>query len=249
MQTHSVKNRLMQLYADNAAAPRNYKIENANDNGEATVYLYDAIGEYFGISPMQFADEFSAIDADVINLRIHSPGGDVFGARAMTAAIMSHRARVIAHVDGLAASAATYVATSADEVRMVKGSFFMIHNGWTLALGDKRDLRHTAGLLEKVDGTIVDDYLAKIAASGKDTLGRDEIVAMMDAETWLTADEALDYGFTDAVFDGRAMKNEWKLQAYANAPAALMNREPEQDQAAHLRAHLMRRVDMLQRIG
>lgn len=238
---NSLKNRLMQLYADNASGPRNYSVKNAG-NGEASIYLYDAIGDYFGISPLQFAKDLNALDVATINLHINSPGGDVFAARAMVAAIQAHPAAIIAHIDGLAASAATYVATSASEVRMTQGAFFMIHNGWTLAMGDKREMRATADLLEKVDGSIVSDYVGK---TGKD---QSQIIDWMNAETWFTADEALSNGFINSINEGKAAKNSWNLAAYGNAPKALLEPDPVNDPVYDME-HLERRLMMLEQIG
>jgi len=157
--------------------------------------LYDAIG-CCGLNAEDFAKELKALKAKTINLRINSPGGDVFAARAMVAAIRDVRASgrsVIAHIDGLAASAATYVAIAADEVRAEPGSFFMIHNAWGLAIGNADELRETAALLDKVDDTIVADYAKK---TGKTD---DQIRSWMAAETWFTAEEAQAEGFIDSV--------------------------------------------------
>src|SRR5437868_6062541 len=93
---------LLKLMRDNAATPRAaLRAETSGD--EATVYLYDVIDDWFGIGAEAFAKQLSAIDAKVIHLRINSPGGDVFAARSMVTAIRGHKAKVIAHVDGLAA--------------------------------------------------------------------------------------------------------------------------------------------------
>ena len=117
---------------------------------EATVYIYDAIGSWFGIDPKDFVPAFNAISAKTIHLRINSPGGSVFDAEAMRTAIVDHPAHVIAHIDGLAASAATTIALAADEVEMSSGSMFMIHNAWSCAIGNARDMRAEAHLLDKV---------------------------------------------------------------------------------------------------
>ena len=93
---------------------------------EETLYLYDEIGVW-GIGAEQFVNDLNEIDSDVIHLRINSPGGDVFAAKAMQTALAQHDANIIAHVDGLAASAASVVAMGADEIEMVDGGFMMIH--------------------------------------------------------------------------------------------------------------------------
>ena len=234
--------KLIKLFNDNRAIPREYRAE--SDGDQATIYLYDAIGGFFGVDDEAFVRDLHALDAPVINLRINSPGGDVFAARAMATAIAQHPSRIVAHIDGLAASAATYVAISSAEVRMSKGAFFMIHNAWTLAIGNKDDLLSTASLLEKIDGTIADDYASKTSEE------RAQIIQWMDDETWFTAEEAESHGFVDAVIeDSRQRNNQWNLSAYAHVPTALQPKNPAQNSAEQHRAELLRRLQMLNAIA
>ena len=124
----------MQLFLDNVTAPRSARIEQAGR--EATVYIYDVIGgDWGGVGARDFVPQLVALDVDTIHLRINSPGGDVFEGRTIATALAQHPAKVIAHIDGQAASAATYVALAADEVEIAEGGFFMIHNAWTIAIG------------------------------------------------------------------------------------------------------------------
>lgn len=202
--------KLLQLLRDNATKGGSpLKVENAAES--ATIYLYDVIDPYFGIGAEDFNRELSALKGKPVNLRINSPGGDVFDARAMATVIAQH-GDVTAHIDGLAASAATYVALAAKSVHMAEGSFFMIHNAWTLGYGNKSDFAELINLLDKLDQTIINDYARK---TGKPA---DEITAWMNAETWFTAQEALDHGFVDSVADAKKVENKWNLSAYANAP-------------------------------
>jgi ATP-dependent Clp protease protease subunit len=109
-------------------------------------------------------------------------------------AIVAHPGTVTSHIDGLAASAATYLALAANEVRMTDGGLFMIHNSWTLAWGDKSELRSTADLLEKIDGTIARRLRAqdrRRRRPGRRLDGRRDLVH--------AAAEALDAGFIDAI--------------------------------------------------
>jgi ATP-dependent protease ClpP protease subunit len=244
--------RLLQLFADNQGKPRDFRVVQAKGDAPAEIWLYDAIGGWDGILARDFIRELAGIDADKITLRINSPGGDVFEARAIVAALRDHKAEITARVDGLAASAASYIALAADNVQIVQGAFFMIHNAWSLVIGDKRDMTEMAGLLGKVDNSILDDYEE---ATGQT---RDQLQAWMDAETWMTADEAKANGFADEIIDGKAAKASWNLAAYANAPAALQqpaepnpgspagdDTQPNQNAA---QAHL-RRLAMLEKIG
>ena len=147
-----MRNRLMQLLSDNrrAPVPMAQRVQRLAQN-EAEVYLYDPIvssrvmAEWFGaICPQDFVPAVRALDVQTIHLRVNCPGGDVFGAEAMCEALRSHPARVVAHIEGLAASAATSVCCACDEVLITPASKYMVHETWTLAEGNKRDLRSLA---------------------------------------------------------------------------------------------------------
>lgn len=188
---------------------------------EATIYLYDLIvsDEYTaewvgGVSPEAFAKTLAGIDAATIHLRINSPGGDVFAARAIEQAVRQKDAKVIAHVDGYAASAASIVAIAGDEVEIAKGGFFMIHESWTIAFGNKGDFLHTAALLEKVDATLAQTYVDETGMKLED------IIAWMTAETWFTGDEAVEFGFADRLAGEKvkASAADFDLSAYRRPP-------------------------------
>jgi ATP-dependent Clp protease protease subunit len=217
---------LLKLLADNRKAPAK-RFEVVAKGDEAEVFLYDAIvsteaeAEWFGgVAPESFVKALRAIDAKTINLRINSPGGSVFAARAIEQALRDHPAKVIAHIDGLAASAATFIAMAADEVVMGKGALFMIHKAWTGMYGNADDMRAEADLLDKIDGTLAGTYAER---TGKTA---DEVAAWMAAETWFTADEAVEAGFADRVAESASAKTEWNLSAYAKAPQQAPADEP-----------------------
>ena len=208
-----MKNKLIQMLQANA----NRQKLQSNASTATDIYLYDVIGDWYGITASDFVDAVKSADNGAFTLHINSPGGDVFDARAIATVIKSHPAKVTAVIEGVCASAATYVALAADEVKMADGALFMIHNAWTLALGNADDMDHTAALLRKVDSSILDDYVAK---TGKD---REEIAAAMAAETWYDANEAKEFGFVDEVLHAKAAKNMWDLSAYDNAPKVVEN--------------------------
>lgn len=211
--------RLMNLIVKNLETPgKRFEVVN-KDSDEATIYLYDVIDDWYGVSAQAFVKELNEITAGTINLRINSPGGDVFAGRAINTALKQHKSKVIAHIDGLAASAATYVALGANEVRMSDGAFFMIHKGWTYMVGNADDCRTTADLLDKVDQSIANDYAKK---TGIET---DELISLMAAETWFTAEEAKEKGFVDAVFDGDAVSNAYDLSEFSHAPEKIQQPE------------------------
>lgn len=213
---------MLKLLALNKAVARRFEVVKAEVAGEVTVYLYDVIvgtdeeAEWWGgVSAQTFVKEIRAIDASVIHLRINSPGGDVFAARAMEQALREHKAKIITHVDGYAASAASYLALAGDEVEIAAGGFFMIHKAWTYAYGNADDMAASSSLLEKIDDSLVASYAKE---TGQEP---DQLREWMRAETWINSDEAVALGFADRVAVG-AVKDStnWDLSAYEHAPEA-----------------------------
>lgn len=207
---------LLQLYRDNAQREKR-PVNVVNGAGEATIYIYGIISADWGIGAMDVVSALASVgNVPVLNVRIASPGGDVFESRAMMNALKRFEGKKIAHIDSICASAATSIALSCDEVQMASDAMYMIHNVQGGAYGEKKDLRETADLMEAVEQSIVKDYASK---TGKDEA---EIMAMMDAETWMTADEAFENGFVDRVENSAStVKNAWNLAAYAKVPANL----------------------------
>lgn len=222
-------NKLMQLLKDNARAEGPAAIRMDATATDAHVYVNDVIDSYWGASAASLITALAGQQDKTVHLHINSPGGDVFEARAMAAAVVAHPGQVVAHIDGICASAATYLALACSEVRMTDGGLFMVHNSWTLAYGNKTELRSTADLLDKIDSTIIADYARKTGASNE------QVVTWMDATTWFTAQEALDAKFIDAIdpntkqTDGK--QAQWNLSAYPNAPQQ-QEKPPEPDLTA-----------------
>lgn len=186
-----------------------------------TLWIYDAIASdedeaYWmgGISPRQFIAALSQTDGPV-TLRINSPGGSVFGAQAMVAAMRSHGAPITAQIDSLAASAASVIASECAECVMSPGSMMMIHKAWGLAIGNTDDMRSTADLLAKIDDQIAATYARRAGDEDKE-----KYLGMMAAETWFDADEAVAAGLADRVIAENMQRpaNRWDLTAYAAAP-------------------------------
>lgn len=205
-------NKLLNLFASNA------KRGSFRAEGN-TIYLYDVINgsefeaEMFGgIGPQTFVDLLSKMNGTV-NIRINSPGGDVFAANAMVQAMRDYKDGIVAHVDGVAASAASVIATAAPKVVMAPGSLMMIHNAWTMAIGDSNDLLAVAALLEKVDGMLAEGY----AKRAKGDVSK--FAAMMDAETWFTPQEAIDAGLAEEIAaDKPTAMAKWDMSAFTAAP-------------------------------
>lgn len=182
-------------FANKAGQP--LKISNKSAT-KAEIVLYAGIGQDFWgdgsmISAKQFSDELKKIDSSVneIVVRINSPGGDVFDGIAIYNRLKQHKAKIIVHVDGLAASIASIIALAGDEIYIGEGALFMIHLPWTMAYGNRMDLDNTVSRLMDVEEQMLGIY------SKKTGLDRAEIKAMLEAETWMDSDEAIEKGFVD----------------------------------------------------
>lgn len=184
------------------------------------IWLYDQIGESFwgeGISAKAFQKELTGLGkVSTINLRINSPGGDVFDGLAIYNQLKSHPARIVVDVDGLAASIASIIAMSGDEIRMAGNAMMMIHNPHGMAIGDSTEMNRVAALLNQVKGNLADTYAAR---TGK---LRGQVEAWMDDETWLTADAAVQHGFADMVTQEQRVAASFEMLAhFRNVPPAL----------------------------
>lgn len=163
---------------------------------EGEIRLYDVIGgDWYGGTPAK--DFIAALDSlkgcKTINLYVNSPGGDVFEAMAIFNAIKRCDAKVVAHVDGLAASAASFILMACSEVRMPTTSMLMIHNPWGISIGESKDMRKYADELDKIGEVLRSAYVAKTGMKAAD------LQALLDAETWLTAEESKAKGFCDVL--------------------------------------------------
>lgn len=160
----------------------------------ADVYVYDTIGGWFGgVDPQKFVLGLADLDVDQINLFVNSPGGDVYGAIAMTNALRRHPANITATVDGLAASAASFLITGADEIVMGQNSELMIHDAWGFAIGNAEDMRSMGDDLDRISQNIASMYAAQAGGTAGDWR------QIMLAETWYSADEAVTAGLADRV--------------------------------------------------
>lgn len=210
-------------------AKKYFNIVKASDE-RGEIHIYDDIvptGWEWGeeTSASTFRDDLKALDGvSVIDLRINSGGGDVFEASAIYNMLKRHKARVEVHIDGLAASAASVVAMAGDKITMPKNAMMMIHNAWTIGFGNHHDLRKQADDLEKInESSVKQAYLSK-----NPELDIEELTNMMDQETWLAADEALELGLVDEVVQATqvaaSLTDEQKAR-YKNAPSSLVEKK------------------------
>jgi len=180
------------------------------------VLIYDEIGAY-GVTAKGFLAEFGALPDDAaIDLRLNSPGGSVFDAVAIYNALKRHAGEITVWVDGIAASAASYIAMAGDTIVMPENAFLMIHDPSGLVMGTAEDMRSTAEALDKVKSSLIQGYAAK---SGKPD---DEIADLMAAETWLDAKDALALGLIDRMAEPVKLAASFDVSKFHNAPPELV---------------------------
>lgn len=192
----------------------------ARGKKSAEVLLYDEIGNSFwgGVSAKQLQDDLAKLgEIDTINLRINSPGGDVFEAFTMYNNFARHPAQVLVDIDGMAFSAASVVAMAGDEIRMADNAMFMIHNPSTTVYGGADDMMKMADVLNQVKGNIVTTY------EKQTKLDTAELEQLMDDETWFTADQALAKGFIDRITDSLNVEACFDPRRFRHPPPGFMD--------------------------
>jgi len=161
------------------------------------IKLYEPIGGFLGIDAKTFTDQIPA-DESEITVRINSPGGTVSDGLAIYNYLKDHKAHVTTVVDGYAASSASVVMMAGDDRHAHKSSFVMVHNPWAMTVGNADDLRHQADVLDEHGSALLDIY--------KNVTGKDEsaLREMMEDETWMRGDAAMENGFATHVIDETA---------------------------------------------
>lgn len=235
------------LRPDAFGGPREWKIERNAASDSATVYLYGAIG-FEENDASEFVRELEGITEQTINLRVNSPGGDVFDGLAIYNALANHPATVNVYVDGLAASAASFIAMAGDRVTMQPHSRMMIHDAMVMRMDlgvyNAASLRAEMEELEKLAQRL-DDSSDNIAGIYQNRTGKDGWRDAMVAETWFSDKEAVEIGLADEVGrpNGRDAEREaakFDLSTYQHVPERLvalhqeMNEEPADDRIAAL---------------
>lgn len=177
---------------------RQYSMVAKGSKGE--IQLYGPIGASLwsdGITATEFTKDLKGLGSvSAIDVRINSDGGDVFEGRTMYNLLSQHSAKITVYVDGLAASIASLIAMAGDEIIMGDGAFIMVHRPWGGKVGTADDLRSTANLLDSVNETMITTYASRTK------LSREDLTALLVAETWMPADEAVSYGFADKKLGG-----------------------------------------------
>lgn len=196
------------------------------------IEFYGYISEYSwfedDITPKMFKDDlYQAGNGGPVTVRMNSGGGDVFAASVIRSTLVDYPGKVTVRIDGLAASAATIVAMAGDKVRMQDTAYFMIHDPSTLVWGNIDELKQVLEILKTVKEGIMDAY------ETRSKMGREKLSKLMTAETWMTANQAVEWGFVDEVIsdpkrngNASALKNVAvvnALRSYQNLPKALQN--------------------------
>lgn len=167
-----------------------------SDTQSRTLYLNGVIAEesWFedDVTPKAFKEELISGEGD-IEVWINSPGGDCIAASQIYNMLMEYKGNVTVKIDGIAASAASVIAMAGTEVLMGPTSLMMIHNPFTVAIGDSEEMQKAIGMLDEVKESIVNAYEIKTG------LSRPRLSHLMDAETWLNANKAIELGFADAL--------------------------------------------------
>lgn len=164
--------------------------------GAAVISILDPIGADFwgdGITARSVSRELRAFGDQPVTVNINSPGGDVFEGIGIYNVLREHPGNVVINILGLAASAASIIAMAGNEVRIGRAAFLMIHNSWVMAAGDKAALREVADWLEPFDNAMAGVYAARTGIDLSDLTG------MMDRETWINGQSAVDQGFADTL--------------------------------------------------
>lgn len=212
----------------------------SNDGKSADVFIYGEITkyaweEYGEMSSTLFKDELDSLgEVDTIHLYINSPGGSVFEGVTIYNMLKRHKAQVIVHVDAVAASIASVIAMAGDEIRMPTNSMLMIHNALIGPIwGNAQELRKYADDVERISQSSMTTYLSKAG----DKITEEKLQELLDAETWLSADEAYQYGLCDVVEDANEMVasvSEELFAKYKNVPKQLKENQTNELNATEM---------------
>jgi len=191
--------------------PNWYEIKSLSEDS-AEIIIMDVIGWPF-VDANELIRELSGMNQKTITVRINSPGGDCFDAFGIYNALQSHKSKIITRVEGIAASCASFILLAGKEVQAYQNAMVMLHEPWCCAVGNQHELMDMAGVLNKVNGNMIDIY------AGHSNLGKREWKDMLEkGETWWTAKEAKEHNFIDSIIDGKSAKACFDLSMYANVP-------------------------------
>ena len=181
------------------------------DSDNPELFIYEQIGFDWmsgqGVSAVQFSEQLKALSGKDLTVRINSPGGDVFDGVAIYNQLNNHDGEVHVVIDGIAASAASIIAMAGDRISMAETSQLMIHDSWTMAVGNEHAMREIADVLERIDGQLATVYAARTASSS--STWRE----IMNKDTYFTPEEAVEAKLADEVLKTNKRKKKYKKSA------------------------------------
>ncbi|KXI60279.1 Clp protease ClpP [Bacillus cereus group sp. BfR-BA-00331] len=218
--------------------PKFLMMDNKSDSESKKVvaYMHGTVGAgWWGdINARKTREMFDNIDADEIELHIHSGGGDAFEGIAICNYLRSHKAKVTAYVDGLAASAASLIAMGADKIIMPSNTTMMVHRASTYAYGNADSLEKQAKMLRDVDDALIQSYRNRFNGEFH------ELEELLDNETYMTAETAKSYGFCDEIVDSiESVDNEEPVIEEPEEEASIENEGDKRIQNAEKSAKFM----------
>ena len=190
----------------------------AGDDAETSISIYDSIGENWegtGVTVKRISAALRAIGPKDVTVNINSPGGDFFEGVSIYNTLREHQGKVTVRVLGVAASAASVIAMAGDEILIGDGAFFMIHNAWAVAIGNRYDMLDSAKRLEPFDAAMAALYAHQTGMTVA------EAAAMMDKETWIGAQQAVDEGFATGLLQSSEITKTSQASA-TSKPLALI---------------------------
>ncbi|MGT2427901.1 head maturation protease, ClpP-related [Cupriavidus basilensis] len=194
------------------------EVRAASDDGAATISIYDSIGDNWegtGITAKRISAALRNIGAREVTVNVNSPGGDFFEGVAIYNLLREHKAKVTVNVMGIAASAASVITMAGDEIRMGDGAFLMIHNAWAVAIGNRYDMTAAAAMLAPFDAAMAKVYSQRAGISEAD------VAAMMDKETWIGAEQAVEEGFATGLLDSAQINKNTSASGNKKAMALI----------------------------
>lgn len=209
-----------------------WDIKASTDNKKSgDIYIYGYIvfekWEDSDVTASSFKKDLDALgDVDTLNIYVNSGGGSVFQAQAIYSILKRHTAQKNGYIDGIAASAATFILMACDRIYMPTNANFMVHKPMGGGYGNVNDLRKVIEMLEKIEEAVNAAYLSHVG----NKITEDKLKELLDAETWMTAQEAYDYGFVDEIIEAKevaACIDPEIMAVYKNVPKYLLEKHVE----------------------
>ena len=205
---------------ERSPVPHWWNWERDEETGARTLYLDGVIAEesWFDddVTPKAFKADLFAGEGDII-IWLNSPGGDCIAASQIYSMLMDYPGNVTVKIDGIAASAASVIAMAGTKVLMAPTALMMVHNPLTVAIGDSEEMHKAIAMLSEVKESIINAYEIKTGQS------RAKLSHLMDAETWLNANKAIELGFADSILEDEKKRIQLDDVTYAFSRRAVTN--------------------------